>query len=141
MAVSRVSYSLADTWLSDLVTAAGTAALFQFWSGTIPSDASATPSGTKLAELPLASGTALGTVTNGTSGGSPGYITCNDPPNANGLVSGTPTFLRIATSAGAGVYDMDCGASGSGAYFILTPNTITAGAPVSITGLTITAPA
>lgn len=117
-------------------TAVGTSGLLNFYTGTKPADASVTATGTLLASGTCAS--TFGTVTNGVSGGASAYLTAGAITMSNGVATGTPGYVRVSTSAGVGVVDLDCGATGSGASVIVTPNTITSGAPVSVSSCVIT---
>lgn len=119
-----------------IVTAVGASGRIRFYTGPKPADASVTATGTLLATL--ACSTTFGTVTPGVSGGAAAYLTANAITTANGVATGTPGYARVETSAGVGVVDLDCGASGSGASVIVTPNTITSGAPVAVSSLVIT---
>ncbi len=117
-------------------TAVGTSGNILIYTGGPPADASVTATGTLLATLPCSA--TFGVVTAGVSGGASAFLTANAITGANGAATGTPGYARVATSAGVGVVDLDIGATGSGASIIFTPDTITAGAPVSITSLVIT---
>ena len=131
--------TVGTAYCTQLNTSAGTGASFLFYTGALPADASVTATGTLLATLTLGA-VALGTVTTGISGGAKGFITCNLPSSANGVATGTPGYMRIQTSGAVGVVDLDVTASGGGGSVIMTPNTITSGAPVSLTSCVITAP-
>src|ERR1700692_3225351 len=113
-----------------ILTDIGTSGLVKFYSGTPPSDASVTATGTLLATLTCSS--TFGTVSAGTSGGTAPALTANAITSANGVATGTPGYARITNSSGVGVVDLDVGATGSGCSVIMTPDTITSGAPVSI---------
>ena len=117
-------------------TAVGASGNLLFYSGSPPADASVAATGTLLATLPCSA--TFGVVTTGVSGGASPYLTANAITSANGVATGTPGYARLATSAGVGVVDLDVGATGSGASVIMTPDTITAGAPVSVTSCVIT---
>jgi hypothetical protein len=117
-------------------TLIGSGGLVDFYTGSFPADPSVTATGTHLATGTCAS--PFGTVTNGVSGGAAAYLTAGAITVGNGLSTGTPGYMRISTSAGVGVIDLSCGATGSGAAVIVTPNTITSGAPVTISSCVIT---
>lgn len=117
-------------------TAVGTSGLLKFYTGAAPADPSVSATGTLLATLNCAS--TFGTVTAGVSGGAAAYLTAGAITSANGVATGTPGYARVTTSAGVGVVDLDVGATGSGASVIMTPDTITSGAPVNVTSLVIT---
>lgn len=126
---------LKTTWATDLNTAIGTNATVKFYTGTYPADPSVAATGTLLATL-TCSASAFGVVTNGVSGGANPYITANTITSANGVATGTPGYCRISTSGGTAVVDLDVAASG--ASMNMTPDTITSGAPVSVTSLVLT---
>ena len=115
-------------------TAIGTSGVIKFYTGAPPADPSVAATGTLLATLTCSS--TFGVVTAGVSGGAAAVLTANAITSANGVATGTPGYARIETSAGAGVVDLDVGSSGTS--IIMTPDTITSGAPVNITSLTIT---
>ncbi len=117
-------------------TAIGASGLLKFYTGANPADPSVAATGTLLATLTCSA--TFGVVTAGVSGGAAAYLTANAITSANGVATGTPGYARLETSAGAGVVDLDVGASGSGASVIMTPDTITSGAPVNVTSLVIT---
>ena len=114
--------------------AIGTSGVIKFYTGAPPADPSVAATGTLLATL--ACSATFGVVTAGVSGGAAAVLTANAITSANGVATGTPGYARIETSAGAGVVDLDVGTSGTS--IIMTPDTITSGAPVNITSLTIT---
>ncbi len=114
--------------------AIGTSGVIKFYTGAPPADPSVAATGTLLATL--ACSATFGVVTAGVSGGAAAVLTANAITSANGVATGTPGYARIETSAGAGVVDLDVGSSGTS--IIMTPDTITSGAPVNITSLTIT---
>ncbi len=117
-------------------SAVGTSGLLKFYSGSPPADPSVTATGTLLATL--ACSATFGTVTAGVSGGAAAYLTAGAITSANGVATGTPGYCRVTTSAGVGVVDLDVTASGGGGSVIMTPDTITSGAPVNVTSLVIT---
>lgn len=119
-----------------ILTAIGNYAVVNIYTGAPPADASVAPTGTQLASL--ACSAVFGTLIPGVSGGAAPYLIANAIASANGIATGTPGYARVQTSGGVGVVDLDCGATGSGAAVIMTPDTITAGAPVNITSLAIT---
>lgn len=117
-----------------LLTAIGASAVIKFYSGAPPADASVAATGTLLATL--ACSATFGVVTSGVSGGAAAYLTANAITTANGVATGTPGYARIQTSGAVGVVDLDVGTTGTSV--IITPGTITSGAPVSISSLVIT---
>jgi hypothetical protein len=121
---------------TDILNAIGSNGVIKFYTGAPPADASVAATGTLLATL--ACSATFGVVTAGVSGGASPYLTANAIGSANGVATGTPGYARIQTSGGVGVVDLDCGVAGSGASVILTPGTITSGAPVNVPSLVIT---
>lgn len=123
-----------------ILTDAGSGATLKFYTGAPPIDASVAVTGTLLATLPCSN--PFGTVTAGISGGADPVLTAGAITSGLGVATGTPGFARLTTSGSVGVVDLDCGASGgSGTFSIyMTPDTITSGAPVMVTSLTITEP-
>jgi len=119
---------------TQILNAIGTSGLIKFYTGSPPADASVAATGTLLATLTCSS--TFGTVTTGVSGGASAYLTANAITSANGVATGTPGYARICTSGGTGVVDLDCGTSGTSV--IMTPDTITNGAPVNVTSCVIT---
>jgi hypothetical protein len=115
-------------------TAIGANGLIKFYSGVPPVDPSVAATGTLLATLACAA--TFGTVTAGVSGGADAKLTANAIASAEGVATGTPGYARITTSAGVGVVDLDVGVADTS--IIITPGTITAGAPVNVSSLTIT---
>ncbi len=141
MAILRLNRVTVSTdYVNNILTRAGNGALFLFYSGAPPNDASMAATGTLLGTLTLGSTTALGTVTTGVSNGAAPVLTFNLPPQANGVATGTPGYVRVASSSSVGVIDLDVTASGGGGSVIMTPDTITSGAPFSITSGSVTGP-
>jgi hypothetical protein len=119
-----------------VLTALGSNALATFYTGPPPFDASVAATGTQLAQL--ACSATFGTVTAGTSGTTNPKLTANAITSGTGAATGVPGYCRLSTSAGVGVVDLDCGAAGSGASVIVTPDSITSGVTVAISSIVIT---
>ncbi len=109
-----------------IIDAAGTGAKYKFYNGTRPATGSA-PAGTLLATLAVTG--AFGTAASGA-------IDINETVTQtnSGHVSGTPTFVRITTSADAFVADMSIpgdfafsGTIATGVDITLNASTITEG--------------
>lgn len=113
----------------DLGTGAGT---IQIRSGTQPTTANDTATGTLLATITLAD-PAFGSASNGVA-------TLTDPAAVNAVATGTATWFRGLDSAGATVADGDVTATGGGGGIELATTSITSGLSVDITGGTITMP-
>jgi len=115
---------------------AGSGAVIKFYTGAQPSDASVAVTGTLLATL--ACSYPFGVVTSGVSGDQSAYLTAGPITSGMGLFTATPGFARLWTSGSVGVVDLDCSATGGSGAVIMTPDTITLNAPVSISSLVIT---
>jgi hypothetical protein len=118
-----------------ILSAIGANATIAIYTGSPPLDPSINASGTLLATLSCS--TVFGVVTAGVSGGSNPVLTANAVASGAGLANGVPGYARIQTSAGIGVADLDCGAIGSGASVIISPDSIALGALVQIVSATI----
>jgi len=109
----------------------GTAAIFEIYSGTQPTDADTALSGnTKLATL-----TASATMWGASSNGVLTLASVTDDSSAD--ATGTATFARILTqSAGSTVFDCDVGTSST--TININTTSIVSGGTVSITAGTLT---
>lgn len=91
-----------------------------------------------------ATGTLLATLTLGTPAFAPAYagaITATDITPEPSATAGTAGWFRLYQSAGlVAHYDGDITAPGGGGIIQLDPVTISAGAPVALSSLTITLP-
>lgn len=96
---AKFSTTLRTARAQAIVDAAGTNPKYKYYNGTQPSTGGGTPSGTLLATLTVTG--AFGTVTNG-------VIDVNETVTQTNTshVSGTPTFVRITTSADVFVMDL-----------------------------------
>lgn len=123
----RLPSSLRNTRAGDIITAAGTNPKYKFYNGTVPATGGA-PAGTLLATLNVTG--ALGTAT-------AGVITCNTTvTQTNGShVAGTPTFVRITTSADVFVADIDIGAGAGNMQFT---GSVSTGTDVTLNASSIT---
>lgn len=111
--------TIRTAWANDVITAAGTGAKVNLYNGAVPVGG-ASPAGTLLAECTVAG--ALGTA-------SAGVITLGAVTgDASGNASGTPTFMRVLTSADVWIGD----------YAISGFPAITVSQPVAVTAGTIT---
>lgn len=125
---------LGDTGLREAIDA-GTAAVIEIFSGSVPADADATNAGTLLARL-TCSATAFSSVA---GSGNNAVATFAAIASGAAVATGTATFFRILTQAGGTVIAQ--GAVGtSAAELILNTVAITTGSTVSITSATITLP-
>ena len=105
------------------------AGLLRFYDGSRPATGGAAT--TLLAELTLSDPSAAAA-----SGGVLTYNAITADPSAN--ATGTATWFRVVDSAGTHVYDGSVGTSGEDIN--LNTTSIVAGAQVSVSSLTITAP-
>ncbi len=117
--------SLRTTRAQDIVTALGANCKLKFYNGTQPAKngAATTLLGT------LIGGATLGTVTNGVIDIDEAGITQNNATH----VSGTPTWVRLTTSADAFVGDLNIGAGG-----MAFTSTIATGVDITLGTSTIT---
>lgn len=129
MALSYID-TLRNTMLDAITTAVGTSGFLRIYDGTPPADADTALSGnTMLAELNLSSSFA--------ASASGGVLTANSiSDETSAPATGTATFFRIVTSAGAAVVQGSVGTSG--ADLNLATVSISAGASVSVSSYTIT---
>lgn len=122
-----LSTAAKNALLDGIVSAAGASATLKIYNGTKPASLGA-PSGTLLATLTF--GSVIGTSASG-------VLTFGSVTQSNGShVNGTPTFVRISTSGGTAVADID---TGGGAGNLTFTGTVVSGQNVTVTGLTFTA--
>lgn len=119
-----------------IITDAGTACRWKFYTGTKPAAMSAVTVQTLLATI--AHSGALGTAANG-------VLTIDVSGQSNVAASntnGTPTWARLETSAGAAVIDADCRLPTDPAdnTRITVSAAVSAGAPFSMASSTLTMP-
>lgn len=130
MALSYVT-TLKNTRLDAIDTAIGSSGFLRIYEGTPPADADTALGGGNnlLAELPL-SATAFGAASSGS-------ITANSiTDEASAVATGTATFFRLVTSAGAAV--VQGAVSTSGSDLNLSTTSITSGDTVSVSSFQIT---
>lgn len=123
-----------NTRLADLVSALGTAAYLEIFTGSPPGKTTGTfnaDSGTKLASLPCSNPVA--------PGASAGVLTFSTITSETALASGTPGYARFKTAASGTastvIIELDAGVGSGSLNF---SSTIAAGGTVSITSATIT---
>lgn len=115
---------------------AGTAAVIQIYSGSVPADADAANGGTLLATMTCAA-TAEASIADDTPGALATFDTITDDASADN--TGTAAFFRISTQSGGTVVAQ--GTVGTAdADLILNTTSITSGSTVSITSATILLP-
>lgn len=119
------STSLRTAIAQAIITAAGANAKLKLYNGTKPSSLGA-PSGTLLATL--TAGTVLGTA----GSGSLDFDEASFTQTNSSHVAGTPTFVRIETSGGTAVADIDIGAGAGNFQFT---GTVATGQNVTLTNL------
>jgi len=125
--VLAYSTALRNARLDQITTAVGTSGLVRIYDGTRPASGGAAT--VLLAELTCSATFA--------PAASAGVLTVNAiTQDASANATGTATWFRVTTSAGAFVIDGSVGTTGSDLN--LTTTSIVAGGPVSITSFTIT---
>lgn len=118
----------------DLLDGGPAAGTIKIFTGTQPTTANDTATGTLLATITL-SDPAFGAA-------SPGVATlAGTPLSATGVAAGTAGWARLADSTGATVMDGSVTATGGGGQIELATTTISVGVTVSITSGTVTMPA
>ena len=125
-----------NEFANTLVTRLGANAVFRAYSGTKPAAQGAVTSQTLMATLTF--GTTVTAANGGTAGGvTGGVLTFGGFTQSNGShVAGTPTWVRLLTSGGTIIIDIDVGA---GSTNIQWPSPIVAGQNIS-GSLTMTMP-
>lgn len=120
---------------------AGTAAVINIYSGTVPTNADATLSGNiQLAQL-VCNANIFSGVADVSASNLARATFAAITPDSSADASGTATFLRIFTqNAGVAIAQATVGVTGSGADLILNTTSITAGSQVSITSASIDLP-
>lgn len=127
--------SLRSARMDDLTTYAGLAAVLNFYSssaGSVPANVGATPSSLNvlLASLPLSSALA--------PAASSGVLTANAfTADTSADATGTVSYARLATSTGLATIQFTAGSS-VGNEIVFNSASISSGATVSMTSLTIT---
>lgn len=117
-----------NNMLDEITNDIGASGLLRIYSGTRPATGGAET--TQLAELALSA-----TAAPAASGGVLTFSSISDDTSAD--ATGTASWARLCTSAGAAVVDMDVGTSGSDLNFDSV--SFVAGGTVSVTSFTITA--
>lgn len=125
----RMSTTLRAALIQAIITAAGANPKGKLYNGAFPA-ALGTPAGTLLATVTF--GTVLGVV----SGATLDFDETVTQTNSS-HVNGTPTFLRIETSGGTAVLDIDLGGTAPTLTFT---GTVVNGQNVTLTSLVFTAP-
>ena len=123
-----------NTRLADLVSALGTAAYLEIFTGSQPGKTTGTfnaDTGTKLASLACSNPVA--------PAGSAGVLTFSTITSETALASGTPGYARFKTAASGAastvIIELDAGVGSGSLNF---SSTIASGGTVSITSATIT---
>lgn len=111
-----------------IITAAGASAKLKLYNGTKPASLG-TPGGTLLATL--TAGTTLGTA----GAGALDFDEASFAQTNSSHVAGTPTFLRIETSGGTAVADIDIGAGAGNMQFT---GSVATGQNVTATNMSFT---
>ena len=136
MAVLRLATSARDAAVkavADLIDAGSGAGTLKIYSGSQPATPATGATGTLLATIALTD-PAFGAP-------STGVVAGGDPASVNAAATGTAGWCRVADSAGATVLDGDVTATGGGGFCQLSSTSLTSGAPVDLTSLSLTMPA
>ena len=134
-----VTNAVAQSMLTALGTAldAGTAAVVNIYSGTVPADADAALSGNTLLAQLTCSGTAFSGISDTNPGARATFAAIT--PDSSADATGVATFFRILTqNAGTVCCQGTVGTTASD--LVLNTTSITAGSQVSITSATIDHP-
>lgn len=127
-----VDVSIRNAWVDALTTRAGASALLRIYTATRPATGAAVGGATLLAELTCNATFA--------PAGSGGVLTLNAiAPDTNANATGTAAWFRIVQSNGT-TFVLDGSVGTSAADLILNSLAIAAGAQVSISSFTVTAP-
>lgn len=126
---ARFSTTLRTALIQAIITAAGANPKGKLYNGAFPAALGA-PAGTLLATVTF--GSVLGVATAGVLDFDESVTQTN-----SSHVNGTPTFMRIETSGGTPVLDIDF--NGSAPTLVFT-GTVTNGQNITLTSLTFTAP-
>lgn len=113
----------------------GGAGKLQIWSGTAPTDPSATPAGTKLAEITLNT-TAFGAASTGVC-----TLDVTGGLSAIADATGTAGFARLVDGNGAGRMDLTVSDDAGTGEVKLASTSIVSGTTVEVTSGTVTMPA
>lgn len=125
------SVAVRNARLSAIVTQAGRGAILRAYNGTKPAAQGAVTSQTLMASLTF--GSDILAANGGTAGSvTAGVLTFGGFTQSNGShVAGTPTWVRLVTSGGTIIMDIDVGA---GATNIQWPNPIVTGQNITTSG-------
>lgn len=126
------STALRNARLDAIETAIGTSAKFQIWSGAVPANCAASPAGTKLLEISLASDWA----SNAASGVK---ALSSLPLSGSAAATGTATFYRFTDSAGTTCHEQGTVAT-SGGDATIDNTSINSGQTVNVTAFSKTEP-
>ena len=126
----RLSTAVRTALIQAIITAAGSSAKMKIYSGSMPASLGV-PAGTLLATLTF--GSVIGTAGSGALDWDEAGVSQTNSSHVNG----TPGFVRIETSGGTAVFDIDLG--GTAPTWTFT-GTVTNGQNVTLTSLVFTAP-
>lgn len=105
----------------------------RIYTGTQPATGDTAVAGTLLATVILAK-PAFGNSASGTA-------TATDPAPVTAVATGTAGWFRVTDSAGAGVFDGSCTATGGGGDMTLATTSLSSGLSVDVTSFTYSTPA
>lgn len=123
---------LGSTGLTEAIDA-GSAAVIQIYSGSVPADADASNAGTLLGTL-TCNATAFSGITDNTPGALATFAAITQDSSADN--TGTATFFRISTQSGGTVIAQGTVGTSS-ADLVLNTTSITSGSAISISAATI----
>lgn len=134
-----VTTAVAQAMANAIATAtdAGTAAVLEIYSGTVPTDADAALSGNTLLASLTMSATAFGAATDANPGGR--ITAAAITPDSSADATGTASFFRIKTQTG-GTVTCQGTVGTSAADLIMGTTAFTSGSQVSVSSGTITVP-
>ena len=128
----QLAVSTRNARLDAIETDAGTSAILEIWSGSMPANCATASSGTKLAQFSLASDWAAAA-----SGGSKALNGL--PLSTTGAASGTAGYFRLFKTDDATCFlQGTVTATGGGGDMTLDNTSIASGQTVNVTGFTIT---
>lgn len=118
----------------DLLDAGSAGGTIKIYTGTQPTTANDTATGTLLATITM-SDTAFGAASSGAA------ALAGTPLSVAAVATGTAGWARLADSNGATVFDGSVTATGGGGQIELATTSVSTGATVQITSGTVTMPA
>lgn len=138
--ISTAARNAACDAVVDLVDGGSGAGVIRVYTGSQPATPATAPTGTLLLEFAL-SDPAFGAASTGTA-----TLDITPAVTDDGITTGTAGWFRIcdsteAAGSGLGIIDGSVTATGGGGDLTLSTTSITTGLTVTVTSLTVTAPA